>query len=408
MGQQLLTDEPAFAAAVAELEPSFVEQVGFSLQQVLAEGQPVAGDARVQPVIVGLQLALTRLWRVYGVEPDAVIGHSMGEVSAAVVAGALTPAEGLRVIAIRSRLMARMAGQGAVALLELDADAAARLLHTLPGVSVAGLLSPRQTVIAGPPAQVAAAITAVQQQNRFARRVNMQVASHTASMDPILAELRSALAGLAPKLPVIPLLSTVTDTGTPRLDADYWVANVRQPVRLSQAVAAAGQDHTTFVEISPHPMLTQAITETLGTATHHHSIGTLRRDADDTLSFHTNLNAATTNHPPRMPHPPGRTRCCRPPRGGTVGTGFPPSRRPLLPWLVIRCWALVSLIPRPGFGCGSARWVPTPYGLTITVLMARVCCRARRMSSWHWLRRRRRSAPRSIGRGRLPSCCCTS
>ncbi|VBA41960.1 Phthiocerol/phenolphthiocerol synthesis polyketide synthase type I PpsC [Mycobacterium attenuatum] len=305
MGQQLLTDEPAFAAAVAELEPSFVEQVGFSLQQVLAEGQPVAGDARVQPVIVGLQLALTRLWRVYGVEPDAVIGHSMGEVSAAVVAGALTPAEGLRVIAIRSRLMARMAGQGAVALLELDADAAARLLHTLPGVSVAGLLSPRQTVIAGPPAQVAAAITAVQQQNRFARRVNMQVASHTASMDPILAELRSALAGLAPKLPVIPLLSTVTDTGTPRLDADYWVANVRQPVRLSQAVAAAGQDHTTFVEISPHPVLTQAITETLGTATHHHSIGTLRRDADDTLSFHTNLNAATTNHPPRMPHPPG-------------------------------------------------------------------------------------------------------
>ena len=126
MGRQLLADEPAFAAAVAELEPVFVEQVGFSLQQVLADGEPVSGDARVQPVIMGLQLALTELWRSYGVDPDAVIGHSMGEVTAAVVAGALTAAEGLRVIATRSRLMSRLAGQGAVALLELDAEATER------------------------------------------------------------------------------------------------------------------------------------------------------------------------------------------------------------------------------------------------------------------------------------------
>ena len=107
MGRRLLADEPAFAAAVAELEPVFVEQVGFSLQQVLATGEPVVGMTRIQPVLVGVQLALTALWRSYGVEPDAVIGHSMGEVSAAVVAGALSLAEGLRVIAIRSRLMAR-------------------------------------------------------------------------------------------------------------------------------------------------------------------------------------------------------------------------------------------------------------------------------------------------------------
>ena len=95
MGRQLLADEPAFAAAVDELEPLFVEHMRFSLRQVLAEGQRVAGDARVQPVLMGLQLALTELWRSYGVEPDAVIGHSMGEVTAAVVAGALSPAEGL-------------------------------------------------------------------------------------------------------------------------------------------------------------------------------------------------------------------------------------------------------------------------------------------------------------------------
>ena len=98
----------------------FVEQVGFSLRDVLDAGEPVVGIERIQPVLVGMQLALTALWRSYGVEPDAVIGHSMGEVTAAVVAGALSPADGLKVIATRSRLMSRLSGQGAMALLELE------------------------------------------------------------------------------------------------------------------------------------------------------------------------------------------------------------------------------------------------------------------------------------------------
>ena len=152
MGRQLLADEPAFAAAVAELEPVFVEQTGFSLQQVLAAGEPVVGIDRIQPVLVGVQLALTELWRCYGVTPDAVIGHSMGEVTAAVVAGALSPADGLAVIATRSRLMSRLAGQGAMALLELDPEATAALIADYPDVTLAVYASPRQTVIAGPPA----------------------------------------------------------------------------------------------------------------------------------------------------------------------------------------------------------------------------------------------------------------
>jgi phthiocerol/phenolphthiocerol synthesis type-I polyketide synthase A len=308
MGRQLLTDEPTFAAAVNELEPVFVEHVGFSLRQVLAEGQQVTGDARVQPVLMGLQLALTALWRSYGVEPDAVIGHSMGEVTAAVVAGALSPAEGLRVIAIRSRLMSRLAGQGAVALVELDADAAEKLIADYPEVSLAGYLSPRQTVIAGSVAQVDAVIAAVTAQERFAKRVNMEVASHTALMDPILPELRSALADLVPKAPTIPFISTIADidlgAGAPLLDADYWVANVRQPVRLRQAITAAAEQHATFIEVSPHPTLAHAVTETLE-STHHHSVGTLSRDGDDTVSFHTNFNSTCVLRPPQGPHPPG-------------------------------------------------------------------------------------------------------
>ncbi|MCV7258299.1 type I polyketide synthase [Mycobacterium shimoidei] len=307
MGRQLLADEPAFVAAVEELEPLFVEHVGFSLRQVLADGEPVSGDARVQPVLMGLQLALTALWRSYGVEPDAVIGHSMGEVTAAVVAGALSPAEGLRVIATRSRLMSRLAGQGAVALVELDAEAAEKLLADFAEVSVAGFLSPRQTVVAGSVAQVDAVIAAVTAQERFARRVNMEVASHTALMDPVLPELHSALEDLAPKAPRIAFFSTVADgdmgAAAPLLDAEYWVANVRRPVRLRQAVSAAADQHATFIEISPHPMLTHAVTETLE-STHHHSIATLLRDGDDTVSFHTNLNRTYVAAPPQTPHPP--------------------------------------------------------------------------------------------------------
>ncbi|MGB7871869.1 MAG: type I polyketide synthase [Mycobacterium sp.] len=304
MGRQLLEDEPTFAAAVDELEPLFVEHVGFSLRQVLAEGQSVSGDARVQPVLMGLQLALTALWRSYGVEPDAVIGHSMGEVTAAVVAGALGPAEGLRVIATRSRLMSRLAGHGAVALLELDAEAAEKLIADYPEVSLAGYLSPRQTVVAGSVVQVDAVIAAVTAQERFAKRVNMEVASHTALMDPILPELQSALADLVPKAPTIPFISTVADGATtPALDAAYWVANVRQPVRLRQAITTAAAHHATFIEVSPHPTLAHAVTEALE-STHHHSIGTLSRDGDDTVNFHSNFNSTCVLRPPQVPHPP--------------------------------------------------------------------------------------------------------
>ena len=205
MGQKLLVDEPAFAAAVAELEPVFVEQAGFSLRDVLESGEPVVGIDRIQPVLVGMQLALTALWRSYGVEPDAVIGHSMGEVTAAVVAGALSPADGLKVIATRSKLMSRLSGQGAMALLELDAAAAEKLIAGYSDLTVAVYAAPNQTTIAGPPEQVDAVIAVVDAQGRLARRVEVDVASHHPTIDPILPELRAALADLVPMTPKIPL-----------------------------------------------------------------------------------------------------------------------------------------------------------------------------------------------------------
>ena len=166
--------------------------------------------------------------------------------------------------------------------------------------------SPRQTVIAGPPEQVDAVIAVVDAQDRLARRIEVDVASHHPIIDPILPELRAALADLTPQPPRIPVITTTRDhttSGAIVFDAEHWAANLRNPVRFSQAVAAAGAEHATFVEISPHPLLTHAISDTLG-GTHHHSVGTLQRDTHDTLSFHTNLNTTHTTHPPHTEHPP--------------------------------------------------------------------------------------------------------
>ena len=310
MGRQLLADEPAFAAAVAELEPVFVQQAGFSLLEVITTGRELVGIEQIQLGLIGMQLTLTALWRSYGVTPDVVIGHSMGEVAAAVVCGALTPAEGLRVTATRARLMAPLSGQGGMALLGLDVAATEALIADYPQVTLAIYNSPRQTVIAGPTQQIDALIAQVRAQNRFAGRVNIEVAPHNPAMDALQPQMRSELADLAPRTPSIPIISTTyAEVGAcPAFDAEHWATNMRNPVRFAQAIAAAGVDHHTFIEVSAHPLLTQAISDTLGGVGQPDkflAVGTLQRDTDDTITFHTNLNTAHTTHPPQAPHPPG-------------------------------------------------------------------------------------------------------
>ncbi|KAA1251689.1 type I polyketide synthase [Mycobacterium simiae] len=309
MGRQLLADEPAFAEAIAALEPDFVAHAGFSLQDVIAGGTELVGIEQIQLGLIGMQLALTALWRCYGVQPDAVIGHSMGEVGAAVVAGALTPAEGLRVTATRARLMASLSGQGTMALLELDATETEALIADYPQVSLGVYASPRQTVISGPPAQIDELIATVRRQDGFAARVNIEVAPHNPAMDALQPQMRSELADLTPQPPTIPIISTTYADldACPVFDAAHWATNMRNPVRFQQAITRAGADHHTFIEISAHPLLTHSISDTLNSsydAGNYLSVGTLQRDTDDTVTFHTNLNTAHTARPPQTPHPP--------------------------------------------------------------------------------------------------------
>ena len=348
MGRRLLADEPSFAAAIADLDVEFIGQLGFSLRDVIANGEEVEGSVRVQSVLFGIQVALTALWRSYGVEPDVVIGHSMGEVSAAVAAGVFTAGEGLEIIAARSQLMAGLADKGAVALLELDAAAAEALIAGYPGVTITVYSSPRQTAIAGPVEAIEALIEAARERNIFARRVNMEVASHHAMMDPILPELRDSLAHLVPGFPVVPIISTVENAGdTAQFDADHWVANVRRPVRFADAVATAAVTNCTFIEISPHPVLTKAISDTLadpGTANdHHHCIGTLQRDGNDTVAFHTALNSTFTARPFIGAHPPE-----------------PHPALPSTPWRHSRHWLDFTPVSRHGDHSAGAQNSPVP------------------------------------------------
>lgn len=324
MGRQLLRTEPAFAAAVRDLEPDFRRIVGFSLESALLDGDVTSGIDRIQPVLVGVQLALAALWRSRGVEPDAVIGHSMGEVAAAVVAGALSVADGLTVIATRSALMRRdLAGRGAMAVLELDADGAAEVAARHDGVSVAVVASPRQTVVAGDPDRIDAVIAEVAARDLLARRVEVDVASHHATVDPILDELRTALAGLEPASPRIPFHSTVRPGDTaPRVDADYWADNLRRPVRFADAVAAAAATNGTFIEVSPHPLLTGAISDTVDDA--HLVVGTLLRDAPEPVVFDAHLVAVGGPSYPATPADEAR----------------PHVRLPTVPWLRRRHWVV--------------------------------------------------------------------
>ena len=304
MGRELLHREPAFAAAVEKLEPALAAACGISLHECLEHGTGLDHLATAQPVLYGIQLALAELWRAHGVEPAAVIGHSMGEVAAAVASGALDPEDGARVIAVRSRLLSTLSG-GAMAVLDLDDTELAALAADFPGVHIAVHSSPRQQIVTGGAAAVARLADHLTALGRPVRTMPVQGAGHSPQVDPLLPELLAQLADVRGKPSPVRGYSTVHDDprAVPAYDAAHWAANLRRPVRLAQALAAAAEDgHTAFIEISPHPTLLHPLAETLPDAL---ALPTLRRATDSPLTFRTQLAALhAAGHP--VPLPPGR------------------------------------------------------------------------------------------------------
>ncbi|OBB92750.1 type I polyketide synthase [Mycobacterium sp. 852002-30065_SCH5024008] len=267
MGAQLLATEPVFAATVAAAEPLIAGEAGFSVTQALTASETVTGIDRIQPTLFTMQVALAATMRSYGVHPGAVIGHSLGEVAAAVVAGALSLEGGLRVICRRSRMMSRIAGAGAMASVELPAQQVLSELVTrgVDDVVVAVVASPQSTVIGGATQTVRDLVAAWESRDVMAREIAVDVASHSPQVDPILDDLADALAGLHPMPPEIPFYSaTLYDPRErPVCDAGYWVQNLRQMVRFAPAVRAALEEgYRVFAELAPHPLLTHAVEQT--------------------------------------------------------------------------------------------------------------------------------------------------
>ncbi|WP_241011130.1 sulfolipid-1 biosynthesis phthioceranic/hydroxyphthioceranic acid synthase [Mycobacterium camsae] len=267
MGADLLAAEPAFAETVAAAEPLIMAESGFSVTDALAAPETVTGIDRVQPTLFVMQVALAEAMRAHGVRPGAVIGHSLGEVSAAVVAGALSLEDGVRVICRRSRLCLKLVGAGAMAAVELPAQQVREELarHAVKDVLIAVVASPQSTVIGGATRAVRQLVAAWEERDVLAREVAVDVASHTPQVDPILDELTGLLAELKPRTPRLPYYSaTLFDPReSPPCDARYWADNLRHTVRFSAAVKAALQDgFRVFGELSPHPLLIRAIEQT--------------------------------------------------------------------------------------------------------------------------------------------------
>jgi phthiocerol/phenolphthiocerol synthesis type-I polyketide synthase D len=333
MARGLLAGEPAFAGAIERLDPVIRAEAGFSIREDLLSGVDAVTMDHVQPLVFGIQVALAELWRSYGVAPAAVIGHSFGEVAAAVVAGALDEADGAKIVALRSRLLASLAGDGAMALLELGAEETGELVAGLSDVDIAVLSAPNQTVVAGRADQVGQLVSDVDSRGLLAKLVKLDVAAHSPIVDRVTGTL---IAGLG-ELRINPLAVSFYSTASadPRrsatFDAAYWAKNLRQPVRFAGAVDAALADgYGHFVEISPHPVLRHALTANITARCQPGTLvlSTLRDCPDETMHFHTQLAAleiAAETTPQRG-------------EGGVT-------ELPTTPWRHVRHWLSRSVTP---------------------------------------------------------------
>ncbi|WP_322752893.1 type I polyketide synthase [Frankia sp. Cas3] len=286
MGRELLGSAPAFRAAVEECDAAVRRETGWSVIERLTADEPLSGIDVIQPVLWAVEVGLAAMWRQLGVEPDVVIGHSMGEVAAAVVAGAITLSDAAAVICRRSRILRSVSGQGAMVALALSMAEAERAIEGFEDrVSVAVANSDSSVVLSGDPETLEQLIGPLRERGVFCRPVQVDVASHSPQMEPLRAELMRALADVQALAGHTPIHSTVTgrrSTGE-EFDAAYWVRNLREPVRFADVVhAMLDEGETVFIEMGPHPMLANAIREIIdGTEGAGTVIASLNRNAAD-------------------------------------------------------------------------------------------------------------------------------
>ncbi|THA33257.1 SDR family NAD(P)-dependent oxidoreductase [Streptomyces sp. A1547] len=288
MGRELWESSPVFAARMQECADALSPHVDWSLHDVLGDADALERVDVVQPVLWAVMVSLAEVWRSFGVQPAAVVGHSQGEIAAACVAGALSIEDAAKVVALRSKAILALSGRGGMVSVALPVqDVRARLTD---GLSVAAVNGPSSVVVSGDVAELDALLAACEADEVRARRVPVDYASHSRHVEAIDGELRRVLAGLRPRTAEVPFFSTVTADwlDTTCMDAEYWYTNLRQTVRFEEATRAlAEQGFRFFVEASAHPVLTIGVEQTLdGAGVEAAVVGTLRRGEGGLTRFY--------------------------------------------------------------------------------------------------------------------------
>nr|AXL06106.1 beta-ketoacyl synthase [uncultured bacterium] len=288
MGRELLDSSSVFEERINECAAALEPWVEWSLVDVLrGDTDPELMDRVdvLQPACFAVMVGLAAVWSSAGLRPDAVVGHSQGEIAAACVSGALSLEDAARVVALRSQAIATtLSGRGGMASVALsEIDAAARLAPWADRVEIAAANGPSSVVVAGDAQALDEALAALEADGVRVRRVAVDYASHTRHVEDIEHTLAETLAGIDAQAPEIPFYSTVTgewvrEAGT--LDGGYWYRNLRNQVRFGPAVTdLLGRGHRVFLEVSAHPVLVQPISEIVDAAdVEAVATGSLRRE----------------------------------------------------------------------------------------------------------------------------------
>ncbi|MFC9701564.1 acyltransferase domain-containing protein [Streptomyces sp. NPDC056943] len=297
MGRQLLAGNPVFRRSMMRSDKRMREPLGFSLVE-----QMLAADGRIddmdvfQPLLFSLQVALADTWRSLGVEPDAVVGQSVGEFAASHIAGALGFEDASRLAAHHGRLLQQLAvGRGEGIVVTTGADVAERYLTG--GLTIAGYNGLNSTLVTGTPEEIDGLVQRLTDEGVTSHRVRMGHAPHSPLVDHVLAPLKVELDGIAPRSTRVPMISTVTGelVDGAELGPEYWADNLRREIRVVDALTTLrGHDIDAVIEISPHPVLLKSVAEVL-TAT---TLPSLRRGADEARTLLDSLGALyAAGHP---------------------------------------------------------------------------------------------------------------
>ncbi len=286
MAVELLDSTPAFADQMRLCDAAFAEFVDWSLLETVRGGVSSPSLDRVdvvQLVLFAVMVSLAAQWRAMGIHPDAVLGHSQGEIAAAYVAGALSLRDAAKVVTLRSRAITAIAGTGGMVAIPLPVERVLMLIEPWSrSISLAAQNGPSSAVVTGNAAALDQLVAACERDDVPVTRIPVDYALHSADVEELRETLRESLSGLQPRATDIAFISAVTGAELDPLilDGDYWFANLRQPVLFEQAVRWSYEHgYRTFVESSPHPMLTVGIQETLEDYPDGHSVvGTLRRN----------------------------------------------------------------------------------------------------------------------------------